>query len=299
MKPEDKETIKRERQAYNDETCRNRSEIQELRSQVQDLGGTVVTQHPPPLYNFSLSQRSQVSQLTTTNNSIMGGRNEQVHNRQVRRAGAVVLQRHVQSSTPIPSWTDPPENTTAENECDTNVDTCCLGKNFVVLTASFDDPISGETYILVFNESLYYGNKLDHTLINLYQLRAYGIPLWDNRFDPMHSLSIEVNPTLTISLRAFGTKVGFCTRVPMTNELRTWLKRRLKAEVDLGSDHKNPRMSSTIDQNTLMPKLTRRFYIQLIHHLSIQQNEDNTNNATCHKSRPTTISLTPQYAAFS
>ena len=67
----------------------------------------------------------------------MGGRNEQVHNRQVRRAGAVVLQRHVRSSTPIPSWTDPPENTTAENECDTNADTCCLGKNFVVLTASY------------------------------------------------------------------------------------------------------------------------------------------------------------------
>jgi hypothetical protein len=86
---------------------------------------------------------------------------------------------------------------------------------------AYDDPISGETYILVFNESLYYGNKLDHTLINPYQLRAYGIPLWDNRFDPMHSLSIEVNPTLTISLRAFGTKVGFCTRVPMTNELQT------------------------------------------------------------------------------
>ena len=37
----------------------------------------------------------------------------------------------------------------------------------------------------------------------------------------MHSLSIEVHPTLTIPLRAFGTKVGFRTRVPTATELRT------------------------------------------------------------------------------
>ena len=73
----------------------------------------------------------------------------------------------------------------------------------------------------MFNESLYYGDKLDHSLINPNQLRAYGIPLWDNPFDPTHSLSIEVNPTLCISLRAFGTKVAFCTRVPTSVELRT------------------------------------------------------------------------------
>jgi hypothetical protein len=67
----------------------------------------------------------------------------------------------------------------------------------------------------------YYGNKLDHTLINPNQLRAYGISLWDNPFDPIHSLAIEVNPTLNIPLRAYGTKVGFCTHVPTAAELRT------------------------------------------------------------------------------
>jgi hypothetical protein len=88
------------------------------------------------------------------------------------------------------AWQDPPVNTIAENECDTNADTCCLvGKNFLVLHATFrtadayaydmsiqpienvpivtgatayDDPSTGTTYILVFNESLYYGIKLDH-----------------------------------------------------------------------------------------------------------------------------------------
>ena len=134
----------------------------------------------------------------------------------------------------------------AENECDTNANTCCLGKNFIVLTptyrtadvyaydtsiqpienvpivsgaTAYDDPITGDTYILVFNESLYHGKKLDHTLINPNQLRAYGLPLWDYPYDPMHAMSIEVNRMLRIPLRATGTKIGFCTRVPTPAEL--------------------------------------------------------------------------------
>jgi hypothetical protein len=86
---------------------------------------------------------------------------------------------------------------------------------------AYDDPITGDTYILVFNESLFYGEKLDHSLVNPNQLQAYVIPLWDNPYDPMHSLSIEVNSMMTIPLRAFGTKVGFRTRTPMTVELQT------------------------------------------------------------------------------
>ena len=248
MKPEDKETLRRERAAYQ-ETRRSRNEIQELHTQVQELGGTVVTQNPPPTDTISVSQRSQVSQLSTSNTSIMGGRNEQTHLRQQRRAGAVSTQRHDREATPMHhAWQDPPVNTIAENECDTNADTCCLvGKNFLVLHATFrtadayaydmsiqpienvpivtgatayDDPSTGTTYILVFNESLYYGIKLDHLLINPNQLRSYGIPLWDNPFDPMHSLSIEVDTSFHIPLVASGTKVGFRTRVPTPEELR-------------------------------------------------------------------------------
>jgi hypothetical protein len=96
--------------------------------------------------------------------------------------GAVLTKRHLRSATPLTrTWTDPVVNTAADNECDTNADTCCLGKNFVVLHATFrtadvyaydtsikpienvpivsgatayDDPVSGDTFILVFHESL-------------------------------------------------------------------------------------------------------------------------------------------------
>jgi len=81
------------------------------------------------------------------------------------------------------SHLEPESGTYAQNECDTNADTCCLGKNFVILeytrraadvyaydksikpienvpivsgATAWDDPVTGDTYILVINEALYY-----------------------------------------------------------------------------------------------------------------------------------------------
>ena len=98
----------------------------------------------------------------------------------------------------------------AANECDTNADTCCLGKNFVIIEftqrkadmyayikdiapivgvtivsgeTAWDDPVTRQTYILVINKGLYYCNNMDHSLINPNQIRDYGIPLWGNAYD--------------------------------------------------------------------------------------------------------------------
>jgi hypothetical protein len=140
MKQEDRETLKRERAAYRTSDgsggCSTRSEIQELRSQIQELqnnaGSASSTVASNPLPDV-VSVRSQVSQLTT-GQSIMGGRNEQAQQRNAQRTAAVTTQRHLRSSTiQEKRWNDPPVNTVAENECDTNADTCCLGCNVVVL----------------------------------------------------------------------------------------------------------------------------------------------------------------------
>ena len=88
---------------------------------------------------------------------------------------------------------DPPPNTRGYNVCDINTDTCCLGKNFIISQyttqsadvyaynkpyepienvpivtgmPAYDDERTVQTYILVFHEGLYYGTKLDHSLIN-------------------------------------------------------------------------------------------------------------------------------------
>jgi len=115
-----------------------------------------------------------------------------------------------ESTTAGMRFNEAPPGTMATNEADTNADTCCLGKNFLILShttrvadvyaydkaiapienvpivtgaTAYDCPVTQATYILVFHESLYYGTKLDHSLINPNQVRHYGIPFWDNPFD--------------------------------------------------------------------------------------------------------------------
>ncbi len=117
--------LRRERSAYN-ETHRNRNEIQELRLQLTDSGQTLDTAtQAVPLDAITVSPRSQMSQVTASH-SVMGGRNEQAHN---QRIAAVITRRHLRS-TVARTFSDPAENTSALNECDSNADTCCLGKIF-------------------------------------------------------------------------------------------------------------------------------------------------------------------------
>ena len=104
----------------------------------------------------------------------------------------------------------PKPGTTASNECNTNADTCCIGKIFVLLeykqraadvyayknsfkqiegvpivngATAWNNPVTEHTYILVNNEALYYGTKLDHYSINLNQVRSYGLNFWDHPFN--------------------------------------------------------------------------------------------------------------------
>ena len=153
-----------------------------------------------------------------------------------RRIDAVSADQH----QPIP-------NQTAANECDTNADTCCLGKNFVILqyttrladvypydksykpiegvpivsgATAWDDTLTGQTYILVVNEALYYGTRLEHSLINPNQVRDFGIGFWDNPYDPNRQLQIDVNDEISIRMRTSGTKIFFESRSPTDQELR-------------------------------------------------------------------------------
>ena len=76
---------------------------------------------------------------------------------------------------------------------------------------AYDDP-NGETYILIFHESLYYGTKLEHSLINPNQIRHNDVDFWDNPYDSCHDLCIHTNDGLVIPLTYEGTKIVFHTR---------------------------------------------------------------------------------------
>ena len=83
------------------------------------------------------------------------------------------------------------------------------------------DSITGNSFIMVINEALYYGKKLDHSLINPNQLRFDETMVWDNPFDLCRDLCTETVDVNTIDLTPDGTKIGFSSHVPTGEELRT------------------------------------------------------------------------------
>ena len=99
---------------------------------------------------------------------------------------------------------------------------------------AYDDPITGQTFILIINEALYYGSKLDHSLFNPNQIRFYGIDYWDNPFDQQRKISIgPINSTgVVIPLQVAGTKIQFESRAPTAHELQTCLHIPLTSKND-------------------------------------------------------------------
>ena len=67
-------------------------------------------------------------------------------------------------------------------------------KDVQVATAymAYDNPEDCCTYILVFNKSLRFGNRMDHLLINPNQGQMMGISLCDDPFDPNRTLGIDI-----------------------------------------------------------------------------------------------------------
>jgi hypothetical protein len=147
----------------------------------------------------------------------------------------------------------------AHCELDTHADTCALGANFVPLfftgrvcdvspynsnhyESEKDVPIisggmaytcqeSGQTYILVINEGLWLGTKMEHSLLNPNQLRFNGISVQDNPFDTTTPLSIE-HDDITIPLPILGTNIFLNTHTPTQRELDSCPHIHLTSDAD-------------------------------------------------------------------
>jgi hypothetical protein len=132
------------------------------------------------------------------------------------------------------------------NELDSHADTIALGKNSVIMqytdrechVAPYSDayepmrnvPIvtgataitnteTGETTILVFNEAIWMGNQLDHSLLNPNQLRHHGIVVQDNPYDDTLLQLLSHDDEITIPMHADGTTIYFASRTPTDFEL--------------------------------------------------------------------------------
>jgi hypothetical protein len=133
----------------------------------------------------------------------------------------------------------------ARNELDTRADTICAGANFCCLrptgmtcsvqgfhqsfepipeipvatvATAWDDQNTGQTYILIIHQALYFGTQLDHSLINPNQIRVTGIPVCDDPYDRHRHLGIDLGD-VQIPFYTEGSTIYFNSRVPMKGEL--------------------------------------------------------------------------------
>ena len=131
-------------------------------------------------------------------------------------------------------------------ELDSHADTIVLGRNCIVLahtgrecdvspyTDSYESikgvsivtgatawtcQVTGETCILVFNEALWMGEVLEHSLLNPNQMRHYGVTVQDNPFDKRGIYLEEEEESEKIPLQSEGTTIYLTTRTPTEREL--------------------------------------------------------------------------------
>lgn len=148
-------------------------------------------------------------------------------------------------------------NTIARIELDTRADTSCAGTSFhleeltgqvcnvqpfsdayapmtdisvATCFTAYDDPDTGKTHILVFNETLWFGSSMDHSLMNPNQVRANGFVVSDDPFDSTRPFGIQT-PNLFIPFQTEGTTVFFNSRVPSDEEIR-----QCRPHINLTSD---------------------------------------------------------------
>lgn len=133
-------------------------------------------------------------------------------------------------------------------ELDSHADTIVLGSNAIIMhyttrecdvspyadsyepirnvpivsgATAVTDPSTGLTSILIFNEALWMGDTLDHSLLNPNQLRSHGIDVQDNPYGAtaMHIASNEDD--FEHPMTADGTTIYFDSRTPTSYELET------------------------------------------------------------------------------
>jgi len=136
--------------------------------------------------------------------------------------------------------------TVARNEMDTHADTCCAGANWVLMEYTGEicevspflsdyDPVTeiplarcgtvwtspdtGEEFLLVGEQMLWFGDSLPHSLINPNQIREYGINVCDDPFSPNDRFGID-GEDYFLPFDTTGTIVYFETRAPTDWELR-------------------------------------------------------------------------------
>ena len=90
----------------------------------------------------------------------------------------------------------------------------------VKAATAWQSPHTGQTYILIFNEALWMGDSLDHSLINPNQLRHYGTEVQDNPMSDTPLSIITEDKEFCMELMMAGTIIYMDTFTPSQRELQ-------------------------------------------------------------------------------
>jgi hypothetical protein len=91
----------------------------------------------------------------------------------------------------------------------------------VQAATAFDHPDTGETTILILNEAIWMGDKMNHALVNPNQLRAFGLTVQDNPFSAAPTYIAAEGHEFVMPLTSKGTTLGVTRRTPASQELQT------------------------------------------------------------------------------
>jgi hypothetical protein len=86
---------------------------------------------------------------------------------------------------------------------------------------SYKPPQTGETSILILNEAIWMGDKMDRTLVNPNQLHAYGLTLQDNPFSEAPICIATEGHEFILSLTSSCTILEVTTRTPTEAKLQS------------------------------------------------------------------------------
>ena len=231
----------------------------------RNIGGLQSSAPPPPNNIDEVSAITDVQQTNQFMNSASSyfGREGNQQYRSLNNGGGSAASRKqgavysgerfissARSSKPAPKYD---YSKRARAEIDSRADTVCAGATFrlieetnqyccvsgfhadmapmqdvpvATVATAYDDPISQQTYVLIFHEALYFGDSMEHSLISPMQLRHNGVKVdqTPRQYDSTSSHGImfpqDEELDLFIPFHLHGCISYFSTRLPTDVEMQ-------------------------------------------------------------------------------
>jgi hypothetical protein len=89
------------------------------------------------------------------------------------------------------------------------------------VATAWSDHNTGKSFIIIIHESLYFGDSMDHLLVNPNQLRAFGIDVYDNPYN-MNPMGIQLTDNKRLPFWSDGSTIYFTTWSPTDKEMNTY-----------------------------------------------------------------------------